>query len=582
MINITVPAFQGMAPRVSPALLEPTQGVSVTGSMTSGELRPWRVPGFVEACGVDTESIYLAGDEWLAWDEVVNVHPAVQAKDAFGRLYYTRESGGLFVISPLDDWEEFRVGVPKPEAAPAVAVTGSGSGTVFDRVYVYTYVNDWGEEGAPSDPSEFKEWQAGKTCTVSGFAVPPLGFQPIVAIRLYRMAVGEFDAEWFYVDEIPVADIEADYVDIFTDDALVAGADILSTAEYDLPPENARGLVPVGSGMFALFDGNEVAFSEPYLPYAWPDGYRLTVSGSVVALGAVADSLVILTNSTPYRVQVMHPSSSRLSPDQFPQIREAELTPCISPRGVVSTEFGVVFPAPDGLRVMTGSGPSKLLTEQLLMAHEWVSLFDPLNLRAAFHDGTYFGFSGNLGFALHVRTGVLTWTGMSAQAMHADGLSLFIVDNSAIWEWEGGLGLMLGIFKSKIFRFPKPVNMAAVRVDSAYDEFMSRMGDLLEDIRQANAALSQDILTLADESWLDHSVSGNNLTDLPYTGEDLARIHFRIWADGTLRYDRPLPLGGYDRLPAGFLAREWQFEISTPTHVKQVSIGTSTRALFGA
>ena len=577
MINITVPAFQGMAPRVSPALLEPTQGVSVTGSMTSGELRPWRVPGFVEACLPDTRGIYLtAQGDWLTWDEPVQVVSAVQANDAFGRLYYTRESGGLFVISPLDDYEEFRVGVPKPEDPPTVAITGSGSGTIEDRVYVYTYVNDWGEEGPPSEPSEFHEWQDGKTVTLTGFSPPPLGFKEVVAIRIYRMAVGDTGADWFFVSEMEAGDTE------FVDDvAEIALGEVLSTEEYDLPQVDARGLISVGNGVLAAFQGNEVSFSEPYLPYAWPDKFRLNTFGSIIAMGQAISACVVLTNRNPHYIFLSHGSSTKLSPEEYGLYPLGEQTPCISPYGVASTEFGVIFPAADGLRVLDGSGPSKLLTDQLVTAKEWVAMFDPLNIVAAHHDGYYFGFLPGCGFALHLRTGVLTWTGFQARAAHTDGLSLFLASGEAIVEWEGGLGLLAGIFKSKVFRFPKPVNMAALRVDSAFDEFLGRMEAILESVRTGNSLRSRNVMTLADESWMDHSVSGDNLTDLPYTGEDLARVQFRIWADGVLRYDREMPLGGADRLPAGFLAREWQFEIVTPVHVKQVSLGSSVRAAMG-
>ena len=583
MINITVPAFQGMAPRVSPALLEPTQGVSVTGSMTSGELRPWRVPEFVEACGADTWGIYLTPEgDWLTWDEPVQVVPGVQANDAFGRLYYTRESGGLFVISSMDDYTEFRAGVPKPAEPPTVAITGTGSGTVEDRVYIYSYVNDWGEEGAPSDPSEFHDWQTGQTVKLSGFTPPPLGFKEVVAIRVYRMAVGDKGADWFFVAEFPAEDAAEEGYEFTDNVAELALGEAISTQDYDIPQLDARGLVSVGNGVLATFEGNEIAFSEPYLPYAWPDKFRQNVPGSVIALGQSASSCVVLTNRNPHYIFLSHGSSAKLDPEEYGLYPLGEQTPCVSPYGVVSTEFGVIFPAPDGLRVLDGSGPSKLVTDKLVTAKEWTALFDPLNALAAYHDGHYFGFVPGGGFALHIRTGVLTWTGVTASAVHSDGLSLFLAVNDAIMEWEAGVGLLLGIFKSKVFRYPKPVNMSFVRVDSAYDDFFARLDRILEDIRTANASMGRNVLSLATESWMDHSVAGDNLNDLPYTGFDLAQVHLRVWGDGKLRYDRQLPVSGAERLPMGYLAREWQFEILTPVHVKQVSIGTSVRAMMGA
>ena len=580
-VRIDIPAFKGMAPRVSPALLESVQGVFVTGTVTSGELRPWRVSAPVESCPADTESIYLAATgDWISWDEVVHAHPSVSKNDAFGRIYYTRESGGLFVVSPLDDFTEFRAGVPKPETPPTVVVSGSGSGTAEDRVYCYTYVNAWGEEGAPSEPSDFESWQPGQTVTVSGFAVPPLGYKAVVAIRIYRMAIGDVGADWFYVDEIvPTGGEYGSYVDAVSELAL---GEAISTLQYDLPPQEARGLVALGNGIMAVFQDNEIAFCEPYLPYAWPDGFRLSVAGGVVSLGVVGSSVVVLTNTAPYYIHMAHPSIPVLSPDNFSQTRLAEKVPCVSPRGVVSTEWGVIFPAPDGLRVLDGSGPSKLLTEALLSAQEWVSIFDPLNVRGAYFDGQYFGFQPGSGFSYHPSMGLLTWTGSGAMAMHTDGLSLYIARDGSIYEWASDVGLTEAVFKSKVFRFPRPVNMAAVRVDSSMDTAWEDLQALYESIAAQNELLEQNDLSLADEDIAGQSVGGDNLEDLPLVSGDVPTHGLKIWADGNLVFDNIVPASGYSRLPSGFLAREWQFELRTFSHVKQITLGTSTRAAVGA
>ena len=578
MQRIDVTAFKGMAPRVSPAILENEQGVSVTGTCTSGELRPWNIPSYVQDCPANTQAMYrTAQGDWLTWNEVVNAYPAVQANDAFGRVYYTRESGGLYCVSPLDGYTEYRVGVPKPGAACTVTITGAaGGGSKRDVVYVYTYVNDWGEEGPPSDPSEMEEVETGQVITLSDFAPPAIGFKTVVTIRIYRIAVGDNGADWFFVAEIPAPQI--DYVDDLPDTAL---GEALSTEGYDLPQTAARSLVPVGNGIFATFQGNEVAFSEPYLPYAWPDGFRMTIAGFIVALGVTGAAVAVLTTDNPYYIYTAHPSAARLGPEDFAQSRQAEVTPCVSPRSVVSTEFGVFFAAPDGLRVMSGEGASKLVTEALVTAKEWASAFDPLNMRAGFVDGTYFGWIGENGFALHARTGVLTWTGIPATAMHTDGLGLFIAHKGAIYEWAAEAGLLRGEFKSKVYRFPKPVNLAAVRIDSSMDPVWEWLRDYALVIGELNMETEREPLDLAGEVILGQSVAGDNLYDLPYDGGGLGWHLFRVWADGELRFENRIDRLGYARLPAGFMAREWQFEIRTHSHVKQISLGTSTRAMMG-
>ena len=208
-------------------------------------------------------------------------------------------------------------------------------------------------------------------------------------------------------------------------------------------------------------------------------------------------------------------------------------------------------------------------------------MFDPLNLRAGFVDGTYFGWIDGNGFAFHVRTGVLTWTGIPATAMHTDGLGLFIARDGAIYEWAAEAGLLFGEFRSKVFRFPKPVNLSAVRVDSSMDGAWAWLRDHAEEVRALNLAIVRVPLGLFEEVVLGQSVAGDNLYDLPYDGGGVGWHFFKVWADGVLRFDGQVDSRGFARLPAGFLAREWQFEIRTSSHVKQISLGTSTRAMMG-
>ena len=572
MIDVSV--FKGMAPRVSPGLLEPQQGVSVTGRATSGELRPWQAAHKVADCAADTQGIYKTDTgDWLAFSEPVSMVQSPNANDAFGRLYYTRESGGLFVVSPLDGYVELMVGVPKPPLSPDVTVSGEPTdpeSTIEDRVYVITYVNDWGEEGPPSDPTDFYEWQEGQTVTLSNFPVPPIGFKEVVAIRIYRMAVGDNLAEWFFVDEI-MADT-ATYEDTVGDILLIQGT--LSTSETDLPQLEGRGLTAMGGGVFATFEGNELAFSEPFLPYSWPDGYRLSLAGHVVALGFAGGVLVVLTTRHVWLVYGGHPESYALS-------RQTEVAPCISPRGVVSTEMGVLFPAPDGLRAVTGNSPSTLLTHRLCTSKEWVALFDPLHLTGAYHSGIYYGFHPLGGFALDMRSEVLTQTDALADAVFVDGLSLYFAANGSILEWDAGGGFLRARFLSKVFTTPKPVSLSAARVDAATDAVALLVEAWIDQFRAANLDMTADGGEVGGVEVGGLSVAGDALHDPLLSIGDRPVVRMMVFADGLKVFEQQVPVGRCFRLPGGFLAREWQFFVETPAPLKRVSMNTSVRAITG-
>jgi hypothetical protein len=575
MRKVDIQVFKGIAPRVSPAILEPGQGVEVIGETTSGELRPWRSPLHKADCEADTMGIYLTpyGD-WLYWDEPVSACPSPTIGEAFGRIYYTLETGGLFAAPKYPggggtEYIPVLAGVPKPASPVTVTIGGSGSGTVQDRVYVYTYVNAWGEEGPPSDPSDFKEWQPGKSCTLSNFVLPaaPLAHKNITAIRIYRMAIGDVGADWFFVTEV------AYNISTFVDTvAEIALGEVLSTADYDLPQAGAKGLTSMGMGVLATFDGNEIAFSEPHLPYAWPQKYRISIAGGVVALGVAGSGLVVLTSESPYYVYGTHPSV-------FVQSKQNEITPCVSPYGVVSSEFGAIFPAVDGLRILRDDNPSKLITEHLLTAKEWL-LFDPLTIRAAYYDGNYFGFSKEKSFSFNIRTGVMSLTGINADSVFTDGMAMFISRNSGIWEWEGAQQLTKARFKSKIFRFQSPINMSMVRIDSAAGEFFIRIALYYQSVREQNENIVREPLDLSMEEILMQSVAGDNLIDLPSLGEGAVATEVKVYADGLLMFKEMVPSTGFLRLPSGFMAREWQIEVETAVQIKQISMGTSVEALI--
>lgn len=73
-----------------------------------------------------------------------------------------------------------------------------------------------------------------------------------------------------------------------------------STATWDYlpPPENMTGLCLMANGIAAGFAGNEVMFSEAYLPYAWPEVNRHTTAEDIVAICPLGTSLVVATKGS--------------------------------------------------------------------------------------------------------------------------------------------------------------------------------------------------------------------------------------------------------------------------------------------
>src|SRR6185503_20443130 len=74
------------------------------------------------------------------------------------------------------------------------------------RVYVYTYVSAYGEEGPPSPASNvITVTPETENVNLTGMAVAPAGPYNIVAKRIYRSVTGTQDTEFFLIGEVNVA-----------------------------------------------------------------------------------------------------------------------------------------------------------------------------------------------------------------------------------------------------------------------------------------------------------------------------------------------------------------------------------------
>lgn len=260
--------------------------------------------------------------------------------------------------------------------------------------YCYTLVRSLAggliqQESAPSPPSPVIDIGKGDGALVSGFVVPKLDGLAVTAIRLYRTVSGTEAANFRFVAEFPVS--TAKYKDTIHDKDI--SADILRTSIWDPIPDDATGLIKTDNGLYAAFRGNELLVSEPFVPYAFPEPYRLTVEDRIVALAHVDSTIVILTTGRPYLAQGSVPESLQLV--HLP-IEQA----CVSAHSVGFLPGGIVYASPDGLMLFT-SNEQTLLTGGVYTREQWQALH-PENLLGAVLDDRYVGFfrGTNTGFIL--------------------------------------------------------------------------------------------------------------------------------------------------------------------------------------
>ena len=279
------------------------------------------------------------------------------------------------------------------------------------RAYVYTWVSAYGEESPPSPPTILNGW-TNATWTVT-FAAPPAnykgnnGIANVAFTRVYRTVTSSAGAATYFF----LADISANSTDVdaiaavaadppingvgclpfsttYTDtqlDSVVALNNQLPSTNYFPPPANMQGITVMPNGMYAGFINNQVWFSIPYLPHAWPPGFVYTVDFPIIGLGITAGALVAVTAAQAWVFNGTSPAS-------LSQIKCSLPAPCSSRGSILSTDGGVFYHSQIGLIQITSSGQAINSTELWITREKWNTLTPPKYSRAIQLVGSYFCF----------------------------------------------------------------------------------------------------------------------------------------------------------------------------------------------
>jgi hypothetical protein len=347
------------------------------------------------------------------------------------------------------------------------------SGISRSTSYCYTLIQRLANgvleyESAPSPPSELVDVMDGDGVSISGFEIPQLDGLTITAIRIYRTLSGMESSDFHFVVELSIEELEEMdwvYVDVRIDADI--SSEILQTTIWDAIPEDAKGLIKTDNGIYAAFRGNELLVSEPFIPYAFPASYALTVEDAIVALSHVDGTIVVLTEGRPYLARGGIPESLELVHLPIEQS-------CVSARSVATMPGGVVYASPDGLMLFTGNEQT-LITEQTFTRDQWQAL-GPENITGTINDGSYIGFFAgtNKGFMFCIGRADIVWLELDGDVKvtalyhhskdDAIYLSMDTKDGPSIWKFEAGEPLRY-TWRSKVFFTSALLGMSAARVE---------------------------------------------------------------------------------------------------------------------
>jgi hypothetical protein len=170
--------------------------------------------------------------------------------------------------------------------------------------------------------------------------------------------------------------------------------DAMVSFDWDPPPLGLKGLRGLPDGSVVGFVGNQLCFSEPGFPFAWPARYRMTTDSNIVGVGVFGSTVVVLTVGQPYVSTGPSPGERQLS--KLP----AEQS-CVSARSIV--EFGdrVVWASPDGL-FSIGANGIEALTRGYMDKRTWQAEFYPETIHAYSYEDQYIAFyNESAGFILN-------------------------------------------------------------------------------------------------------------------------------------------------------------------------------------
>lgn len=392
-MRATLTSFGGLIPRYARHQLGTIQAsLAHDVKLRNGRIEPWREPCEFATVPASRRSFALHGCCVLSWDELITM---AEVSPDWGRVYITGRGRQLesVVVDPCTcAMEYFYVGVPSPLSPPTATAEETCGRDTDARTYVYTYINQWYEESAPSGPSATLRVEDGISVTVSGIALPPDGYG-IIGAKIYRASTG------FREDNVktqkPVTDFQ--FVGIhyfpsttFIDDVKGIGlGEPLETEKVRMPPDCLQQVVSLdGVVRLAGFRRNKVFVSENFQLHNWPVKYDLTLNHNIVHLGQADRKLYVTTDSIPYIIDTSGCEDMKCTPvftgdTPLPDIG------CKYAAGAVMTPHGYMYSSPLGVVLFSENTKWALLTSRWLSEEDWQEL-KPDTARLAYWEGFLF------------------------------------------------------------------------------------------------------------------------------------------------------------------------------------------------
>lgn len=398
-MKISLTEFGGMAPKIEPRRLAEKLAVrAVNTSFDAGVVEPATVGtvpstdfaplsssvrSILRPANSDTRLAFTSDTTGEAFASLV------APTDKWGRIYYTTALGPRFTVS--DNYiagglkinpVSYALGMKVPQypaiVAKPVYTKGSSDPDLVRVAYVFTFVDKYGHEGAPSPVSTVVSlpYDLAFTCGLS-FTAESLADTNLTGAvrRVYRATFDGSTSAFQFVADVP-------FTSLSWTDTVPLGSESEELISTDwVPPPAMEQMTPVASNFVAGFTGNTLCYSESRLPHAWPERYRFPLKYQIVGLKPTQNGLLIATTGKPYWGFGGDPASA------VPVELDSNY-PCLSAKSLVDMGGYVMYATQDGLVAVAGQDV-KIVTGDFIDRLTWLRDFSPQNIVAFAYEGRY-------------------------------------------------------------------------------------------------------------------------------------------------------------------------------------------------
>ncbi len=387
----------------------------------------------------------------------------------------------------------------------------------------------------------------------------------------------------------------------FVDDFLVSGLSrILDSEDNDPPPTGMKGIRAAHNNILVGFFDNQLCFSFPDKPHAWPERFRLTFDSDIVSIEPIQGFILVLTKEYPYQVSGNDPAT-------MVSARIDTLYPCLSKKSVVNMGYGVLWATHGGLASYSPSAGIDLVTKLIHDWDTWNEALNPATLIGHYYNGKYFGSHSSKSFIYERDDKVggffvsIQYTFTAACTDYETGIMYYIGDTLGnLYEWDNKQQVLSPLeWKSKTIVTKDFMNLGAARVIADFETPGSETENIIA-FNNAIPAFNNGIFAKSIQlgclngptDYMDAGVRVENIgtlnafainadgqTRFPKDVTGVLPVTFKLFVDKQLIFQGTVSSDEVFRLPSGYRSDTFEIGVSGSSRIRAIHIGETPYGL---